>query len=73
MDAEKVAGCIALMRRFGFQAIISSTNDKIQSYLDSVDKTFVFANPNKRQISIAEFERDDFGHLREELEEESPS
>ena len=28
---------------------------------------------NKRQISIAEFERDDFGHLREELEEESPS
>jgi uncharacterized protein YPO0396 len=52
MDAEKVASCIQLIRNFGFQAIICSTNDKIQSYLDSVDKTFVFANPSKKHISI---------------------
>lgn len=64
MDAEKVASCIALMRQFGFQAIISSTNDKIQSYLDSVDKTFLFANPNKRHISIQEFEKLEFDELR---------
>lgn len=64
MDAEKVAGCIALMRNFGFQAIVSSTNDKIQSYLESVDKTFVFANPDKRHISIAGFEKEDFKALQ---------
>lgn len=68
MDGEKVAGCIALMRKFGFQAIISSTNDKIQSYLDSVDKTFVFANPNKKQISVLEFEKQQFETLRKEME-----
>lgn len=69
MDAEKVASCISLMRQFGFQAIISSTNDKIQSYLDSVDKTFLFANPNKRHISIQEFEKLEFEELRTDLEE----
>lgn len=69
MDAEKVASCIALMRQFGFQAIISSTNDKIQSYLDSVDKTFLFANPNKRHISIQEFEKTEFEELRTEPED----
>ena len=41
MDAEKVASCIALIRGLGFQAIISATNDKIQNYLENVDKTFV--------------------------------
>lgn len=70
MDAEKVAGCISLMRKFGLQAIISSTNDKIQSYLDSVDKTLLFANPDKKHISVLEFERKDFDRLRSELEEE---
>lgn len=47
MDAEKVASCISLIRGLGFQAIISATNDKIQNYLENVDKTFVYANPNK--------------------------
>ena len=47
MDAEKVASCIELIRGLGFQAIISATNDKIQNYVENVDKTFVFANPNK--------------------------
>ena len=70
MDAEKVASCIALMRQFGFQAIISSTNDKIQSYLDSVDKTFLFANPNKRHISIQEFEKREFEEMRTDLTEQ---
>ncbi len=60
MDAEKVASCIELIRGLGFQAIISATNDKIQNYLENVDKTFVFANPNKKSISIQEFERKDF-------------
>lgn len=64
MDAEKVASCIELIRNFGFQTIISATNDKIQSYLDSVDKTFIFANPNKRHISIQEFEKKDFYELQ---------
>lgn len=70
MDAEKVASCIELIRGLGFQAIISATNDKIQNYLENVDKTFVFANPNKKHISIQEFERKEFGLLAEEIEAE---
>ena len=65
MDAEKVASCISLIRGLGFQAIISATNDKIQNYLENVDKTFVYANPNKRHISIQEFEKKDFGELKD--------
>lgn len=64
MDAEKVASCISLMRGLGFQAIISATNDKIQNYLETVDKVFVFANPNKRAISIQQFERKEFEQLK---------
>ena len=64
MDAEKVASCISLIRSLGFQVIISATNDKIQNYLENVDKTFVFANPNKRSISIQEFEKREFGELK---------
>ncbi|MDD3402942.1 MAG: SbcC/MukB-like Walker B domain-containing protein [Hespellia sp.] len=63
MDAEKVASCIALIRGLGFQAIISATNDKIQNYLENVDKTFVYANPNKKSISIQEFEKKEFAEL----------
>ena len=66
MDDEKVASCISLIRGLGFQAIISATNDKIQNYLENVDKTFVYANPNKRHISIQEFEKTEFGELAEE-------
>ncbi len=66
MDAEKVASCIQLIRGLGFQAIISATNDKIQNYLETVDKIFVFANPNKRAISIQEFEKKEFGQLMTE-------
>ena len=66
MDAEKVASCISLIRGLGFQAIISATNDKIQNYLENVDKTFVYANPNKRHISIQDFEKTEFGELAEE-------
>lgn len=68
MDAEKVASCISLIRGLGFQAIISATNDKIQNYLENVDKTFVYANPNKRHISIQEFERAEFVQLAGEEE-----
>ncbi|RGY98717.1 SbcC/MukB-like Walker B domain-containing protein [Clostridium sp. AM58-1XD] len=63
MDAEKVASCIRLIRGLGFQAIISATNDKIQNYLENVDKTFVFANPNKKHISVQEFEKKEFPSL----------
>ena len=70
MDAEKVASCIELIRGLGFQAIISATNDKIQNYVENVDKTFVFANPNKKSISIQEFERESFPDLMRELDEE---
>ena len=63
MDAEKVGSCIGLIRKLGFQAIISATNDKIQNYVDNVDKTFVFANPNKNRISIQEFEKKEFREL----------
>lgn len=66
MDAEKVASCISLIRGLGFQAIISATNDKIQNYLENVDKTFVYANPNKKHISIQEFEKMEFSELEEE-------
>lgn len=68
MDAEKVASCISLIRGLGFQAIISATNDKIQNYLENVDKTFVYANPDKRHISIQEFEKSEYGQLRQENE-----
>ncbi len=64
MDAEKVASCIALIRGLGFQAIISATNDKIQNYLENVDKTFVYANPDKKHISIQEFEKTEFAELK---------
>ena len=63
MDAEKVGSCIGLIRKLGFQAIISATNDKIQNYVDNVDKTFVFANPNKNRISVQEFEKKEFTGL----------
>ena len=63
MDAEKVATCIELIRGLGFQAIISATNDKIQNYLENVDKTFVYANPDKQSISIMEFEKGEFAEL----------
>ncbi|MGN1266849.1 MAG: SbcC/MukB-like Walker B domain-containing protein, partial [Dorea sp.] len=66
MDAEKVASCISLIRGLGFQAIISATNDKIQNYLENVDKTFVYANPNKKHISIQEFEKQEFDELKPE-------
>ncbi len=69
MDAEKVASCIQLIRGLGFQALISATNDKIQNYLETVDKIFVFANPNKKSISIQEFEKVEFEKLREDAEE----
>ncbi len=65
MDAEKVASCIELIRGLGFQAIISATNDKIQNYLENVDKTFVYANPNKKSISIQEFEKKEFSEIAE--------
>ena len=68
MDGEKVASCIRLIRDLGFQVIISATNDKIQNYLENVDKTFVFANPNKKSISIQEFEKNDFYELSDEIE-----
>ena len=68
MDAEKVASCIQLIRGLGFQALISATNDKIQNYLETVDKIFVFANPNKKAISIQEFEKKSFERLKEEIE-----
>ena len=66
MDAEKVASCISLIRGLGFQAIFSATNDKIQNYLENVDKTFVYANPNKKHISIQEFEKDEYAQLKVE-------
>jgi uncharacterized protein YPO0396 len=63
MDGEKVGSCIELIREMGFQAIISATNDKLQNYVDYVDKTFVFANPNKKHISIQPFEKVEFNKL----------
>jgi len=63
MDGEKVGSCVELIRKLGFQAIISATNDKLQNYVDYVDKTFVFANPNKNHISIQPFEKLEFGKL----------
>ena len=61
-----MASCIKLIRGLGFQAIISATNDKIQNYLENVDKTFVYANPNKKCISIQEFEKKEFEALKVE-------
>lgn len=67
MDAEKVASCIQLIRGLGFQALISATNDKIQNYLETVDKIFVYANPNKKAISIQEFEKKEFDQLKQDI------
>ncbi len=71
MDGEKVGSCIRLIRSLGYQAIISATNDKIQNYLESVNKAFVFANPDKSRIYIQEFERAQFGELLMNQEEEN--
>ena len=71
MDAEKVASCIELIRGLGFQAIISATNDKIQNYVENVDKTFVFANPSKKSISIQAFEKDRMKDLAAEVDNEA--
>lgn len=68
MDGEKVGSCVELIRKMGFQAIISATNDKLQNYVDYVDKTFVFANPNKNHISIQPFEKIEFPKLLTALE-----
>ncbi|RED89163.1 ATP-binding protein [Cohnella phaseoli] len=73
MDAEKVASCIELIRGLGFQALISATNDKIQNYLENVNKIFVFANPDKKSISLQEFEKKDFDQLMKELDENDDS
>jgi hypothetical protein len=69
MDGEKVGSCIRLIRSLGYQAVISATNDKIQNYLESVNKAFVFANPDKSRIYIQEFERAQFGELLMNQEE----
>lgn len=42
---------------------------RIQNYLENVDKTFVYANPNKRHISIQEFEKTEFAQLADEEEQ----
>ena len=65
-EQKAATSCISLIRGLGFQSIVSATNDKIQNYLENVDKTFVYANPNKRHISIQEFEKTEFGELAEE-------
>ena len=36
------------------------------NYLEKVDKTFVFANPNKKHISIQEFEKQEVEQLVDE-------
>lgn len=64
MDAEKVGQLHLADPGTQLQAIISATNDKAE-LLENVDKTFVYANPNKRHISIQEFERKDFGELKD--------
>ena len=50
----------------GISGDYQCNNDKIQDYLENVDKTFVYANPNKRHISIQEFERMEFEQLQGE-------
>ncbi|MFR5731468.1 MAG: hypothetical protein ACLUD2_05455 [Clostridium sp.] len=57
MDAEKVASCIELIRGPGIpEPSYSATNDKIQNYRgEPWTRSFVFANPNKKNISIQEF------------------
>lgn len=52
--AEKVAAGISLIRGLGFQAIISATNDKIQNYLENVDKTFVTCQSEQAYIDTEE-------------------
>ena len=42
---------------------INTVKYKIQNYLENVDKTFVYANPNKKNISIQEFEKCEFDNL----------
>ena len=39
----------------------------IQNYLETVDKIFVFANPNKKAISIQEFEKKEFDQLKQDI------
>ena len=38
----------------------------MKNYLENVDKTFVYANPNKKHISIQEFEKVEYDQLKVE-------
>ena len=46
-------------------------NPEIQNYVENVDKTFVFANPSKKSISIQAFEKDRMKDLASEMDEEA--
>ena len=39
----------------------------MENYLETVDKIFVFANPNKKAISIQEFEKKEFDQLKQDI------
>lgn len=56
MDEEHDMISIELLRKLGFQAIISAPDDKIPVIGPCVDKILYVKNENKRRIAIAEFE-----------------
>lgn len=59
MDAEKVKISLELIRQLKLQAIVVAPNDKMQNYIDSSEKTFIFNNINNKNIEIAPFEREE--------------
>ena len=63
MDAEKVASCIDLIRNLGSRQSSVRQMIRFKINLENVDKTFVYANPNKKNISIQEFEKCEFDNL----------
>lgn len=63
MDATKVKACLDLLRNMGLQAIIVAPDDKMQNYLESINKMFLFSCDNKEIINIREFDKKEIDTL----------
>lgn len=59
MDAEKVKISLDLIRQLKLQAIVVAPNDKMQNYIESAEKTFIFNNMSNNDIEIVSFEKEE--------------
>ena len=60
---------ISLLQEEFYKRKSNSRKERFLSLIHILDKTFVFANPNKKSISIQEFERERFVELMQDEED----